>query len=456
MKKKVIIGIGVAVLVIALVAVAIVKNSGAAGSSAVYSVEAEKITKGDISTVLSANGTVKEVEKSEVYVDTPLKVTKVLVKQNDSVKKGQQLVEYDFSDLTMQLDKAKLEKRTQELTLKKTAVTDTTVSTTEDRNAIKVAENTITSAQRSYDVALKNRDVAKELYKVGDKTKSELDKAESDLKDAETALDNAKLDLASKKGALQDKINTTAKSNKQFLSTKQIDLETQKVAIETSNLTIKDLENKISKYKAAMYSNIDGIATQVNVTEGSTSPSGQPVFVIVNPSNLEVKMNVNEYNAKQIKLGQEVDITGDSIPETDKITGKVSKISPIASKNNTSNNSTETVIEVSVAIDNVTSAIKPGITVNCDIKTVNMKNILSVQLDMLSQDKDGNNYIYIVSNDKKTMSKKKIELGTTSDMRAEIKSGDIKDGDMAVMNPKVTYKDGDRVKLIENVKGEEK
>jgi multidrug efflux pump subunit AcrA (membrane-fusion protein) len=60
---------------------------------------------------------------------------------------------------------------------------------------------------------------------------------------------------------------------------------------------------------------------------------------------------------------------------------------------------------------NVTASIKPGITVNCDIKTIDITNVLTIQLDLLSTDKDGNYFVYVLSQDKKTMSKKKIELG---------------------------------------------
>lgn len=452
MKKKVFIGISVAVLIIILVVVGIVKNTGAAGTGTVFTVKASEITKGDISTYLSANGTVAEIEKIESYIDTPLKVTKVYVKQNDIVQKGQKLADYDFDAMNLQLEQAKLQKRTQELTLKKLRLMDTTVSITAGQNSLKVAENSVASAQRSYEDALKNLNDSKALYAVEAISKSELDKAQSLLKDSEAALNNAKLNLESQK----DTINSTSKSNNQSVSSKQIDIQTQEVAIETSELTIKDLESKIKKYTAAMVSNMNGIVSQVNVSEGSYTPTGQPTFVVVNPDKLEVKMNINEYNAKQMKVGQKVEITGDSIPETDKISGKVKKVSPVASKNSTSSGTTETVIEVIVAIDNITPAIKPGITVNCDIQTVNMTNVLTVELDMLSQDKDGNNSVFIISEDKKTMLNKKIEIGTTSDMKAEIKSGDLKEGDLVILSPKATYKDGARVKLSEDLKGEVK
>ncbi len=446
MKKKVFIGVGVVALIIILIVVGIVKNDGTAGTGAVFSVKTGEIAKGNISSSLSANGTVTEIEKSEVYIDTPLKVTKVHIKQNDVVKKGQKLADFNFDDINLKLDQAKLQKRTQELTLKKLTLMDTTVSTTTSENSLKTAENTLTSAQRSYDTALKNRDNVKALYEVGAKSKSELDDAENSLKDSETALNNAKLSLESQKAAIKD----TAKSNSQSTSSKQIDIETQKVAIETTSLTIKDLENKINNYTAAMYSTMDGIASQVNILEGSYTPSGQPVFVVVNPNKLEVKMNINEYNAKQVKLGQSVDITGDSIPETDKVTGKISRISPIATKNTTGTGTTETVIEVVAEIENITAAIKPGITVSCEIRTVDINNVLSVDLDMLSTDKDGNYFVFVLSEDKKTMNKKQIELGFTSDMKAEVKSGDIKEGNLVVMNPNTTYKDGARVKISED------
>lgn len=442
MKKKIVIGICVGVLVIAVIAASIIRNSGAVGSGPVFSVSAAEIKKDDISSAISANGTVTEVEKSEIYLDTPVKVTKLYIKQNDIVKKGQKLADFDFDTLNLQLDQAKLQKKTQELALQKLKLTDTAVSIATAQNGLKAAESSVTSAQRTLDNAIKDRDNTKSLYEMGDKSKNDLDLAENKVKDAEEALKNAKLKVENEK----ENVNTASKST----STKQIDIQSQELAIENSALTIKDLENKIKKYNDAMYATMDGVATHVNVTEGSFTPNAQPVFTLVNPDKLEVKLNINEYNAKMMQPGQSVDITGDSIPETDKITGKVESVSPVASTNTNNTGTQETVIQVTVSIDNITEVIKPGITVNCDIKTVDIKNILTLQLDMLSPDKDGKNFVYVLSKDKQTMHKLPVEIGTTSDMKGEIKSGDIKEGDLVVMNPKSTFKDGARVKLVED------
>lgn len=443
MKKKVFIGVGLAVIVVTLVAVGIIKNAGSVGTGAVFTVKTGEIKKGDVSSFVSANGTVSEIEKSEVYLDTPVKVTKLYVNQDDKVKKGQKLADIDLDDLNTQLETQKLQKKSQELLLQKAVATDTTVSTVAGQTEIKAAESDVASKQRAYDQALKNRNDMKSQYDSGINPKADLDKAENALKDAEDMLNAAKLTLQAKK----DVQNETNKSNSKSRETKQIDIETQKVAIETTDVNIKDLENKIKKYQAAMYATMDGIVSQSNVTEGSYTMAGQPVFVIINPSKLEVKLNINEFNAKQMQPGQAVEISGDSIPDTEKVTGKVKTVAPIAKTNTTNSGSSETVIPVIVSIDTITPSIKPGITVSCDIKTVDISNVLTVDLDMLAQDKDDSKYVYVISPDKKTMQKKKIELGTTSDMKAELAGGGLKEGDLVVMNPNPAYKDGARVKI---------
>ncbi|WP_242855815.1 efflux RND transporter periplasmic adaptor subunit [Ruminiclostridium josui] len=290
---------------------------------------------------------------------------------------------------------------------------------------------------------LKTATKKKALYDADAISKAELDSAENTLKDAQDMLSVAKLTLQAKKDAQ----NETSKANSKSKTIQQIDIESQKIAIQTTELSIKDLENRIKKYKALMFSTMDGIVSQVNVAEGSYTIAGQPVFVVINPNKLEVKLNINEFNAKLLKPGQAVEINGDSIPETEEVTGKVKSVAPIAKSNTTNTGSAETVIPVVVSIDNITPSMKPGITVSCDIKTVDISNVLTVDLDMLGQDKDDNKYVFVISPDKKTMHKKKIELGTTSDMKAELVGGGLKEGDLVVMNPTPAYKDGARVKI---------
>lgn len=440
MKKKIVIGICLVVLIAGLVTAAVIKNSGSAGSGTVFSVNIAEIKNDDITTTISANGTVTEVEKSEVYIDTPVKVTKLYIHQNDTVKKGQQILQFDLDSLNMQLEQAKIKKRTDELTLQKLKLTDPALSVSSAQNSQKLAENSVASAQRALDNAKKEYEDNKALYAMNAISKSELDASENKVKEAEEALKSAQLKLQ----AENDNVSSAHKSN----STKQIDIESQELAVKNSELAIKELEDKIKKYTEAMYAAMDGVVSQVNVSEGAFTPNGQTVYTVINPNKLEVKININEYTSKLIKPGQSVDITGDSLPDNEKITGKVKSVSPVATTSVNKSGNQETVIEVIVSIDNITESIKPGISVYCDIKTVDLKNVPTIQLDMLSPDKDGKNFVYVVDKEKLTMRKVPVEIGFASDMKAELKSGDVKVGDFVVVGPKATFKDGAKVKIV--------
>lgn len=81
MKKKIIIGSIIAVVILALVAVNVIKSKNAtsafAGSGKTVTAKTVKISKGSISSSISASGTVEEIDKAEVYFDTALRVKKI-------------------------------------------------------------------------------------------------------------------------------------------------------------------------------------------------------------------------------------------------------------------------------------------------------------------------------------------------------------------------------------------
>lgn len=443
MNKKLILVVCLAVLVIALIAAGILKNNGVISSESVFTVDAAPVERGAIASYISANGTVAPIERSMQFMDTPVKVTKLYVNKNDKVKKGDKIMELDFTDLNLQLEQVKLQKATQELALKKLKLTDPTINLDSYENALKAAQNSVALAQKNYDTAMKSYTDSKVLYTADGASESILTQSEEMLADAESALNNAKLNLETQKAA----VNSAEKSNNQLLNNKQIDIQTQEIAIQISELNIKDLETRLEKYTAAMVSATDGIISQLNVTEGAYTQAAQPVYEVINPDKLEVRLNINEYNAKKMKPGLTVNLSGDSIPDKEKITGKVKSVSPVAARNVTNAGSTETVIEVTVSIDTITQSLKPGITVNCDIETVKTEDVLTISLDMLSQDKDGNTAVYVLSEDKKTMHKKPVTIGNTSDMRAELVSGDLGEGELVVMNPQPSFTDGARVRL---------
>jgi HlyD family secretion protein len=104
-KKKKIIIILAAVIVVAIVIVANVLKSG----EKTYQVQAEKVERGDLTSVVTANGRI--VPKTDVQISAyiPAKITKLPVEEGDEVEKGRLLVQLDDTEYRAAANRARAE-----------------------------------------------------------------------------------------------------------------------------------------------------------------------------------------------------------------------------------------------------------------------------------------------------------------------------------------------------------
>ncbi|RCX12220.1 RND family efflux transporter MFP subunit [Anaerobacterium chartisolvens] len=434
MKKKVIIGSVIGVVIVAFIVVNIFSSkegSPAFSGGNAIRVTTESIQKGDISSYISANGVVEEIEKAEGYFDTALKVEAILVGKNEKISKGQKIIEVNLDDLNSQLEQLKVSKATQELSIKKIRAHDSKASV---QTSERVEQNNVENAQNAYNEALKNYNSSKALLEGGSISQSDFDNAAKILNDAEVALVNAKL-----------KYESTVDSNKSSLKSEALDLESEQQTLKATMLKIEDMEKKIKKINDMLLSPIDGFVSELNVEKGSYINASGYAYKVVNPDKLRIKAKVSEFNVKNVKPGQNAFITGDSIDKDVEVKGKVLSVSPTATKIATSNGE-ETVIEVLLSIDNAGGSVRPGINVTCDIYTVEKKDVLVANLNMIDLDKDDNKFVYLANRENSTMKRVPVKLGITSDMSAEIIEG-LKEGDEVVLDPQPTFKDGLKITI---------
>jgi len=422
MKKGIIILI-IVVLVIGGLAVAVAtfgenfESVFAFNQGIIYPVKAHKIEKGSISTKVSATGFIEEIEKSEVYIETPLKVSKLLVDVNDKVTKGQKLMELDMDELISQLEKLKIDRNVQKLSLD-SPVTEAEIKKAE--SAVNAAENTLADAEKKL---AEN----KLLYEASAITKSELEASEKAVDDAKRALDNAKLTYES------------------AVSSKNMDRRVKEESLKAIELSIKELEKKIEKLNNSVLSPIDGVIVEVNVQQGSFTNSAMPAFKISNTDELRIKAKVNEYNVRGVQIGQKVVITGEGIDKDANVLGKVESISPVA-KTNVTSGGEEIAVEVFISIEESEVPLKPGLSVTCDIYTNEKDNILLAPLNIVKEDKDGNMFAYVI-NENNIAVEKKIKFGLVSDVLGEVLEG-LNEGDLVILDPQPTHKDGIKVKVL--------
>jgi len=422
MKKGIIIFVIVVLVIAGLAGLAATFGKGLDSAftfnqGVIYPVKAHKIEKGSISTKVSASGFVEEIEKSEVYIDTPLKVNKLLVDVNDKVTKGQKLMELDMDELISQLEKLKIDRNVQKLSINSPAT----------EAEIKKAESAVKAAEVALADAEKKLAENKSLYAANAISKSELDASEKAVDDAKRALDNAKLTYES------------------AISSKDMDKRVKEETLKATELSIKELEKKIEKLNNSVLSPIDGVIVEANVQQGSFTSSAMPAFKISNTDKLRIKAKVSEYNMRDVQIGQKVVITGEGIDKDANVLGKVESISPVAKSNITSGGE-EIAVEVLISIEESEVPLKPGLSVTCDIYTNEKENILLAPLNIAKEDKDGNMFAYVI-NEENIAVEKQVKFGLVSDVIGEVLEG-LSEGDLVILDPQPTHKDGIKVKVL--------
>lgn len=421
MKKKLLIA-GIAILAVVLAGVGIYRAMDSSGGSAVK-VQTVRIERGELSSYISADGVIEEVNKTEGFFDTPLKVNRVLVKEGDGVKKGQPLLELDMDALSSQLDTLKINRNSQMISLE---------SKTMDAE-VERALISLKAAERNYNDSKKAYEDNKALYEANAISKTELDMSENAFIEAQSGvggLNNARL-------AYNTAVENRDNSKKSYEDN-----------LKVTDIQISDLEKKISVISEQCLSPVNGIVAEINVQEGGFTSSMQAAYKIIDPNDLQVRAKINEYDIKEVEPGQKVRITGDAIDKDEEVTGSVSTISPIAVTNMMSGGN-ETFIEVLIKVDGAGDVLKPGLNVTCDIATVDKKDILLAPMEAITPDKDDNIMIFVVDEDTKIMEQRKVTVGINSDMQIEILEG-LEEGALVVIDPQPSYADGMRVSPTEN------
>ena len=368
--------------------------------STINTVKIIPVARGNVESIVSVSGTVKEKTESNVYVDANVKIKDILVEENAFVKKGEKIADFDLDTLNSNLASLKINKEVLELNYKKATISDengllSLVST----------ENAVNSAKDAFDRA-------EALYEVGAISKVEYD-------NAKTTYDNAKAGF------------TMSSTSMDY------DLDVMKKNIELTNIQINDLEKQISKLRTAMYSPKEGIISSINMKEGAYVAPSTPIYKIVNNSELEIKSEVKEFTVKNLSVGQKVYITGDAF-DGYTYEGHIKSIAPIASTN-VSYSSSQTTIEVIIDVDSKDTLLKSGLNVTCDIVSKAKEGALTIPVSSFNEDKDGKIFVYEIENGK--LKKVFIETGIHSDENLEVISGLI-EGEEIVKDMKSSYVEG--------------
>jgi HlyD family secretion protein len=260
MKKKIIV---ITVVLIAVMAVGIFFYVHKDGKKAAY--KTEKVSRGEIKSVVTATGTVNAVTTVSVGTQVSGTIKKLFVDYNSPVKKGQLLAQIDPSTFQGQVDQARANLLSAQANMEKAVVN-------------------VTDARRTYE---RNR----ELFAQNFIARSELDTAETNLHSAEAQLKVNQAQVEQTQAALK-----IAETNFQYTN-----------IISPVNGTVISRSVDVGQTVAASFQT----PTLFSIAQDLTK--------------MQINTSVDEADIGRVHTGQDVSFTVDAYPDT-VFAGKVSEV----------------------------------------------------------------------------------------------------------------------------------
>jgi len=173
-----------------------------------------------------------------------------------------------------------------------------------------------------------------------------------------------------------------------------------------------------------------GTITFVDIKPGDQVAPGTLAFGLADLTRLLVDVEVSEVDIDRVKVGQEVTLTFDAIPEKT-YQGLVHEVGQIGT-------ALQGVVsfEVEVEVLNPDSSIKPGMTAAVNIVVSQIENVLLVP-NRAVRVQDGQRVVFVMRDGVPVTVE--ITLGASSDTDSEVLAGDLKVGDLIILNPPLIF-----------------
>ena len=173
-----------------------------------------------------------------------------------------------------------------------------------------------------------------------------------------------------------------------------------------------------------------GIITDASGMVGDLVNPNTAAFRIDDLSKMYVDVLIPEVDINRITVGQDVDLTFDAISNM-QYQGRISEVARVGTQ-------TSGAVEFKVTIEvlNADEQVLPGMTAAINVVVSDVKDVLAVPNRAVRM-VDEKKVVYILKNGVPVMVE--IEIGASSDTESEVLSGDLKEGDVIILNPTTDF-----------------
>jgi HlyD family secretion protein len=166
-----------------------------------------------------------------------------------------------------------------------------------------------------------------------------------------------------------------------------------KAALDAANSGIAQAEGSLRQInealsKTVIYSPVTGTISSLTSRAGervvgTSQFAGTEVMRIADLDHMEARVNVNENDVVDVKVGDTARITVDAYPDRE-IRGVVREIASTALTRNAGTQEEVTNFEVKISIPDRSVRLRPGMSTTADIETATVKNIIAVPIQSVT------------------------------------------------------------------------
>jgi HlyD family secretion protein len=328
----------------------------------VVTVQTAKVAKQDsLVSVVTASGEIKPTTYTNVTAQGFGRITAILVKEGDHVKKGDKLLLQENVQANADVD------------AQAAAINSAEAAEQASAESYKAAQSDLVSQQANLEKAKLDYDRGQGLLKDGLIPKQDFDQRKTTYDGAMASVESAKARVLSLKAQMEQ-------TRSQVNQNKAVLVHTQDIL-----------------HKTIYTSPIDGIVSYLPervgdyVVPGITNTNGSFIMTLSDMSIITAEVKVDETDIVNVKTGQDADVTIDAVPGK-VFKGRVTEVGSQAvlrSSGLTTTQSTTSTQEakdfkVVVTLTNPPDNLRPGLSATAKIKTAERKNVVAIPIQALA------------------------------------------------------------------------
>jgi HlyD family secretion protein len=384
---------------IGLLGSGIIKPPGSSSTDTTAKLETVNATRGTFRVSVTGPGTIEAAQTLDVKPQVNGTVLS-LPKEGQRVIKGELVSKLDSTTLQRTVENAQISLKKAGAQLESQRISQAS-NRANQQQQIALSQANYSNAQlevSNAQIALSN---AQKLFTSGGNSRLDVQNAQTTLEKAQSNLSSARVALETNKNAVGFK----ASSDSQDLTNLQL-------AIDQATISLRNAQTDLANTK--IYAPINGVISSVTAQVGSSATGA--LFTMIDDSQVNLPVQVDETEIGKVKVGQLAELTLDAIPDQ-KFQGKVTKISPQAKVVQNI-----AVFYVTVTVPNTDLQLRPGMTAEAEVISLEVADTLTLPKRAI-QTVRTRSYVTVLDPKTKVQDTKRVQVGADDGTNIVIESG---------------------------------